>query len=325
MHESPALHPFALSDDEVALRHLAREFAQRSLAPEAGHFDAAGAVPAALLKRLRGLGLTAVCAPEDAGGAGLSLRALAVVCEALGAASASAATLIGHQAGPAVAALHALDEAGAKVLAQAAEGTPVAWLGQGAETFDAVVGAAEAKALVGLQATDEGLAVVVFTPDQVRCTPLNPTPLALRAAGLCQVKVEGKPSILLAISQTQAAAILDAARVVDAAVALGVGTAALDEAVRYALDRKQFGQAIAEFQAVQWMLADSATELDAARLLLWGAAAGDGPVGPALRLASEAALRTADRALQIHGGYGYTREYPVERLFRDAHHAALTA
>jgi alkylation response protein AidB-like acyl-CoA dehydrogenase len=73
------------------------------------------------------------------------------------------------------------------------------------------------------------------------------------------------------------------------------------------------------------MLADSATELDAARLLLWGAAAGDGPIGPALKLAADAALRSADRALQIHGGYGYTHEYPVARLFRDAHFAGLTA
>jgi len=119
--------------------------------------------------------------------------------------------------------------------------------------------------------------------------------------------------------------ILDRGRVSIASLALGLGAAALDMAVTYAKDRKQFQKPIADFQAVQWMLADSRTELDAARLLTWRAALLADTGKPYSReasmaklYASEAASRACNRALQIHGGYGYTREFAVERHLRDA-------
>jgi alkylation response protein AidB-like acyl-CoA dehydrogenase len=117
---------------------------------------------------------------------------------------------------------------------------------------------------------------------------------------------------------------LDGGRISIGAMALGLAQAALDEAIRYARERVQFGQPIAKFQAIQWMLADMATEIDAARLMVYRAAALKDAgkrftkeAAMAKLYASEAAERAAFKALQIHGGYGYSREYPVERIYRD--------
>ena len=119
--------------------------------------------------------------------------------------------------------------------------------------------------------------------------------------------------------------ILDRGRVSIGALSLGLGEGALDAAVKYAKDRQQFGKAISEFQAIQWMIADSRTELDAARLLVYRAAvmADSGArysleASTAKLFASEVGSRVCNRSLQIHGGYGYTREFPVERHLRDA-------
>ncbi len=118
---------------------------------------------------------------------------------------------------------------------------------------------------------------------------------------------------------------LDGGRIGIGAQSVGIATAALDEAAAYAKDRKQFGQAIANFQAIQWMLADSRTELDAARLMVLRAATLKEARRPfsteaamAKLFASETAWRVTNRAVQVHGGYGYTREFPAERHMRDA-------
>jgi alkylation response protein AidB-like acyl-CoA dehydrogenase len=117
---------------------------------------------------------------------------------------------------------------------------------------------------------------------------------------------------------------LDGGRIGISAQAIGIAGAALDAALAYALERRQFGRPIGDFQAIQWMLADSRTELDAARLLCLRAASRKSRGVPFAReasmakvFASEAANRICDRALQIHGGYGYVRDFPVERHFRD--------
>ena len=117
---------------------------------------------------------------------------------------------------------------------------------------------------------------------------------------------------------------LDGGRIGISAQAIGIGTAALEAAVAYAKDRQAFGRPIAEFQAIQWMLADSRTELEAARLLCLRAAtlkergaAFTREASISKLFSSEAANRVCNRAVQIHGGYGYTREFPVERYLRD--------
>ena len=118
---------------------------------------------------------------------------------------------------------------------------------------------------------------------------------------------------------------LDGGRIGIAAQAIGIARASLEDSLAYAKERKQFGQPIANFQAIQWMLADMATEIDAARLLTYRAAwRKDRKLrytkesSMAKLYASEAAMRASVKGIQIHGGYGYIREYPAERHFRDA-------
>ena len=118
---------------------------------------------------------------------------------------------------------------------------------------------------------------------------------------------------------------LDGGRIGIAAQAIGIARASLEDALAYAKERKQFGQPIANFQAIQWMLADMATEIDAARLLTYRAAWRKDrnlrytkESSMAKLYASEAAMRASVKGIQIHGGYGYIREYPAERHFRDA-------
>jgi alkylation response protein AidB-like acyl-CoA dehydrogenase len=119
--------------------------------------------------------------------------------------------------------------------------------------------------------------------------------------------------------------VLDSGRIGIAAQAVGIARAALEASVAYAKERRSFGVPIAQHQMIQWMLADMATAVDAARLLTWRAAVlkdRGKPFGPAASMAklfaSEAAMRIATDAVQIHGGYGYIKDYPVERYFRDA-------
>lgn len=119
--------------------------------------------------------------------------------------------------------------------------------------------------------------------------------------------------------------ILDGGRITIGALAVGLARGALEESVRYAKERTAFGHPIAEFQALRWMMADMKMELDAAQLLVWRAAtladAGQRysvEASMAKLLSSEIATRACNKAVQIHGGYGYTREFPVERYLRDA-------
>jgi alkylation response protein AidB-like acyl-CoA dehydrogenase len=122
-----------------------------------------------------------------------------------------------------------------------------------------------------------------------------------------------------------AASALDKGRVTIGAVGVGLASRALDEAIKYSLERQQFKQAIFDFQGLQWMMADMATDVEAARLLVYEAARQIDSGQPAGKIASMAKMRATDTAMkvttdavQIHGGVGYTTEYPVERYMRDA-------
>jgi alkylation response protein AidB-like acyl-CoA dehydrogenase len=124
--------------------------------------------------------------------------------------------------------------------------------------------------------------------------------------------------------------ILDAGRIGMAALTVGIARGALEESLKYAKERQAFGQPIANYQAIQWKLADMATEIDAARLLVLQAADLKDRDQPFTKEAaygklfsSEIAMKAASEAVQIHGGYGYIKEFPVERYFRDAKFCAI--
>jgi butyryl-CoA dehydrogenase len=123
---------------------------------------------------------------------------------------------------------------------------------------------------------------------------------------------------------------LDAGRVAIAAMAVGLAQGAFERALAYAQEREQFGRPIADFQAIQWMLADSATEIDAARLMVYRAAwrKDEGQrfsqeASMAKLFATQVSERVCWRAIQVHGGYGYAREYAVERMYRDQRLCAI--
>jgi alkylation response protein AidB-like acyl-CoA dehydrogenase len=171
--------------------------------------------------------------------------------------------------------------------------------------------------------------ISAFLVDKSQIKPLRKVPTCgLRASETSELKlVKARGELLGERGGGQAAALacLDKGRIGVAAVSLGLARAALDAALKHALTRKQFGKRLADFQAIQFMLADCETELRAAELLVFNAAilgtrgVRHGKESSMAKLyASEAASRICDRALQIHGGYGYTRDIPVERFWRDA-------
>ena len=163
--------------------------------------------------------------------------------------------------------------------------------------------------------------------DQVHPVRRIPTH-GMRASETSEIRFERAQAQLLGergYGRENALAMLDRGRIGIAALAVGIAKAALAAAVRYARQRRQFGHPLADFQAIQWQIADSATELEAAKLLTFQAAAAQDQglnstkaSAMAKLFASEAANRICNRALQIHGGYGYSRDYPLERYLRDA-------
>ena len=170
-----------------------------------------------------------------------------------------------------------------------------------------------------------------FAVDAKSWSTAGGTPLGCRSAGVGELvfadtEIDDAQRIgRLGTGLDDETAVLARGHIGRAAIAVGIARAAAREAVNYATERAQFGKPISQFQAIQWMIADNATEVDAARLLCHRAAAlveagqsATMEAAMARRFAAEVARKVTDRAVQIHGGYGYTTEYPVERFWRDA-------
>ncbi|MCB9548170.1 MAG: acyl-CoA dehydrogenase family protein [Myxococcales bacterium] len=321
-----------LSADDALLFDSVREYVRGEVAPVAGQWDGAGEIPRKAWEAAATLGLTGIRAPEDLGGAGMDAMALAVAIEAVAAASGSLAWVLavhnalalGHAlqvgdatlaasltSGKAIGAFAALPEVWAT---SSEDGWHLAGRGEGV-TLDPVRGV-----LVLVASTAEG--PTAFRVDARSLKFQRARTLGIAAASVGSVELDGPGLLVGAVGQAGPVveAVQRAAAPVFAALSVGLGQGALDAALRYATERQQFGRPIADFQAVQWMLADAGTELEAARLLSRRAAAsGDAADGLAARiLAADAGLAAADRAIQIHGGAGYTTDYPVERAWRDA-------
>jgi len=353
---------FELTSDQREIQALTREFAAAEIEPHAAEWDREHRFPKELFGKLAELGLMGVCIPEEYGGAGADFLSYILVLEELSRGDAgvgvtvavhtSAVTLPILTFGtdeqksrfvPPLARGEALGafaltepEAGsdAGALRTAATANGDGWSISGAKQW--ITNGRYAGTFLLFARTDQdtpgakGVSAFILDADHVKVTR-DEEKLGLNSSVTNDIVVEGAevgPERLLHAEGKGfevAMATLDGGRIGIAAQALGIAQAAYEAARAYALERKQFGKRIAEFQAIQWKLADMATEIDAARMLVYRAAwlkeqgrphAEEG--AKAKLFASEMARRQTAEAIQIFGGYGYTKEFPVERYYRDA-------
>ena len=354
---------FTLTEEQRAIRDMAREFAQKEIAPYAAEWDRTREFPAALYEKMGAQGLMGLPFPEEYGGAGADAIALALAIEEIAKADGSVGLnyaahiglgatpiyLFGSEAqkqkwltplakGEGLGALSLTEPSGGSDLAGSVKTTARLdgdeWVLNGSKLY--VTSGKVARSIIVLCRTEQGnghrgLSLIIVPRD---------------APGLVIGKLESKMGLHTSLT-TQVflencrvprenligdagkgfrytMQVLDGGRIGIAAMALGLGEAALEASVKYAEQRNAFGKPIAEFQAIQHMIADSAMELQAARLLIYQAAMLKQNGKPfslqaaqAKLFATEAADRACWKAIQIHGGAGYLSDFPVERYYRD--------
>jgi alkylation response protein AidB-like acyl-CoA dehydrogenase len=349
---------FELSPEQREIQAVAREFADAEIAPNAGAWDREHRFPHELVPKLAELGFMGVCIPEELGGAGADFVSYMLVLEEISRADAGiGVTVAVHTSAATVPILlFGTDEQRAELVPPLARGEKI-----GAFALTESGSGSDARSLrTRAEASGDGWRLT-GTKQWITSGSFGGTILvfARGEAGISCFLVGGRPSGLevtkehsklgLHSSSTVdlvldgvdvpadrmlgedgkgfqiAMATLDGGRIGIAAQAVGIAQAAYDAARAYALERQQFGKRIAEFGAIQAKLADMATEIDAARLLVLRAAwlrdqgRPYGEAGAMAKLfASSVARRQTGEAIQILGGYGFTTEFPVERYFRDA-------
>jgi butyryl-CoA dehydrogenase len=354
---------FYLTEDQRAIRDLARKIARERIAPHAAHYDETETYPEESMRAIVESGLFGIWVPEAYGGSDLGCLALSLVTEEIAWACAATAT---------------------QYLDQPLGGLPISLFGTEAQKAKYLPGLATGERLAAYSLSEPGAgsdaaglktAAVrkgdryVLNGSKQWCTNGDHADVITvfatvdpgkRAKGVTAFLVEkgtpgfevGKkerkmgirasPTVALHLTDCEvpvaqrlgaegegfkiAMATLDVTRPATGAMAVGIGQAALDAAVGYAKERQQFGQPIAAFQGIQFMLADMAMQVHAARLMVHHAAR---QVDAGIRgntyeasmakcWAADAAMKVATDAVQVFGGYGYTREFPVERYMRDA-------
>ena len=355
---------FQLAEHHVLLRRTVRDFARAEVAPKAQAWDKEERFPKEIVPRLAELGLLGIRIPEEYGGSGLDVTSYAICVEEIAKIDGSLALTVASHNGLGTGHILAFgnEEQKKRYLPKAAKGEWLAaWAltepGSGSDSAGLATTARRdgndwvinGTKMFITQGSVGGFCVVLArtnpsAPKQKGITAFvvehgtkgftaskHLEKLGCRSSDTVELTFEDvRVSDAQRVGEidrgfTDTMQILDRGRISIAAMALGLGQGALEMAVTYAKDRKQFGKPISDFQAIQWMLADSKTELDAASLLTYRAAwlADLGKrysqeASMAKLYASEAATRACNRALQIHGGYGYTREFNVERHLRDA-------
>jgi alkylation response protein AidB-like acyl-CoA dehydrogenase len=353
---------FRLSEEQQLLRRTVREFAEAEMRPRVMEWDESQQFPMDLLPKLAALGLTGIQFPEEFGGAAMSgidycicIEELARVCPAIALSVAAHNGLctshIAHfgndeQKRRFLPRLVRGEVLGAWGLTEANAGSDAAgmrttavkhgqcWILNGAKTF--ITHGRIGGVMVVIAVTDRAKghrgisAFIVEHGTQGMSAGKKEDKLGMRASDTSEVIFQDcriPESQLLGqegegfINTLQ---VLDAGRIGIAALSVGLAQGAYDAALRYARERRQFGRPIAEFQAIQWKLADTATRIEAARLLTYRAAHLKDQGKPmtqeasmAKLYASEIAVRAADDCVQIHGGYGFVKDYPAEKYFRD--------
>ena len=353
---------FQLSDEQQQLKKTVREFAEREIAPHVMKWDEASEFPLQTIKELGKLGLLGVVFPAELGGAAMGYVEYVTAIEELSRVDGSVGIILaahtslcsnhifiaGNDAQrkkyiPRLAAgeflgAWALTEPGSGSDASGARTTATrksdSWVLNGTKTF--ITNGHYADVLVVVAVTDSakgthGLSAFIVEKGTKGFRPgKKENKLGLRASDTaelifedCEVPAENMVG-KLGEGFVDALRVLDGGRISIAALGLGMAQGAFDAALKYAKQRKQFDQPIADFQGIQWKLADMAVQIDAARALTWKAAtmkdAGRNTTlasSMAKLYTSETAVRCANECVQIHGGYGFIKDFPAEKFYRD--------
>ena len=354
---------FALTHDQAAIRQVAREFAEAELGDKIAPYDERHEFPHAIVAKLCALGFMGVLVPPDYGGAGLDYVSYALIVSELCRGDASVGiTMWAHNSlCTNHIALHASAEQKAKYLPPLASGEVLGawgltepgsgsdaaalrtraerrgdlWILNGSKAF--ITNASVGRTAVVMARTDpgegaRGISAFILEKGFPGFTAGQPyRKLGLHASDTAELVFEDArvPAENLLGERGQgfvnALQVLEGGRIAMAAMAVGIAEAAIDQGVKYMKQRTAFGRTLAEFNGLQGMIAELATELEAARLLMLRAAYLKDTGRPAMHAAamakvfgSEVAMKAATRAVQLHGGAGYITEFPVERIFRDA-------
>jgi butyryl-CoA dehydrogenase len=352
-----------LSEEQELAQRTARDFAREKVLPRAREIDEQGKVPQELLAEMASLGFLGIYVPESYGGAGLDALSYALVTEEINRACASTGVVMSSHVSLVVDPLlhHGSDaqkdrflrplasgeKLGCFALSEPASGSDAAamrtsarrdgdaWVLNGTKNF-ITNGASADIALVFAQTDPQtrhrGIAAFVVE----KGTPGFSVgklehKLGIRGSDTAQLLFQDcrvpAANLLGEVGEGFKIALstLDGGRISIAAQAVGIARACLEDSLAYAQEREAFGKKIVEFQAIQWKLADMATEIDAARLLVWRAATlkdrGEDHILAAAQaklFASDVAVRAARECVQIFGGYGYLTDFPAERHYRDA-------
>jgi len=353
----------ALSEEQELAQRTARDFAREKVLPRAREIDEQGRVPPELIAEMASLGFLGIYVPESYGGAGLDALSYALVSEEINRACASTGVVMSSHVSLAVdpllhygtdaqkdrflRALATGEKLGCFALSEPASGSDAAamrtsarrdgdaWVLNGTKNF--ITNGASADIAMVFAQTDpkarhRGIAAFVvekgtpgFTVGKLEHK------LGIRGSDTAQLIFQDcrVPAANLIGAAGEgfkiALSTLDGGRISIAAQAVGIARACLEDSLAYAKEREAFGKKIVEFQAIEWKLADMATEIDAARLLVWRAATlkdrGEEHILAAAQaklFASDVAVRAARECVQIFGGYGYLTDFPAERHYRDA-------
>jgi alkylation response protein AidB-like acyl-CoA dehydrogenase len=352
---------FGLSEEETAIQEMAAAFAAEELAPHAVDWDQRKFFPVDTLRKAGSLGFGGIYVRDDFGGAGLSRLAAVVIFEALAKGCPSIAAYISIQnmcawmidqfgsteqrerwvpklASTEYLASYCLTEPGsgsdAAALRTRAERDGNCYVLTGAKQFISGAGVSDLYIVMARsgEAGPRGISAFVVEKGTAGLSfGANERKMGWNAQPTCSVSFD---RVRVPVDNrlgpegrgfNMAMAGLDGGRVNIGACSLGGGQNALDRAITYMRDRKAFGKSLTEFQALQFQLADMASELEAARTFLWRAACALDTKAPdatrlcamAKRLATDSGFRVANDALQLHGGYGYLSEYVIEKILRD--------
>ena len=354
---------FTLSDEQKMVQEMARDFAENEIKPKAPELDKSERHPAEIVQKMAELNLMGIAIPDVYGGGGADIISYVLALEEIARGCASVGVIMSvnnslvcdplstfgteEQKKKYLVPLASGKKLGCFGLTEPEAGSDAAaqktsavlrgdeWVIQGKKNFITNGNVADYCILMAMTDKSKGYkgisSFIVDCKSPGFSVGVVEKKLGIKASGTAELIFEDcripKDNLLGQVGQGFYVAMntLDGGRIGIASQALGIARAALEAATEYSKNRVQFGKPIAQLQAIQWMIADMATELDAARLLTLRAASlkdqkkrYEKEAAMAKLYASEAAGRITSKAIQIHGGYGYIQEYNVERHFRDA-------